>query len=272
LFADRRPEARHLQYPTARRPIISVPRRQDSMADLADDRIADALDFAARVVGRGTPDDAVQAFCAIAKGFGLPYAACGGWVDTGRGRMTRFFFNTWPEDWSSLYQSEILADDDPVISEARRVMQAFRWSELRSRILPGERGSKTMDIGERYGWREILAVPMHGPSGYHGLLAIAAREEVMLDQASILALEMAGRAIHGRCRAAPSWAGAGATLSPRQLAVLRLVATGMTDGEIARELGVSESTAHFHVEAGKKALQARTRSHAVARLVLMGLL
>ena len=53
---------------------------------------------------------------------------------------------------------------------------------------------------------------------------------------------------------------------------MRWVAAGKTDWEIAKLLGISASTVHFHVERVKKRLVTSTRSQAVALLVLHGIL
>jgi DNA-binding CsgD family transcriptional regulator len=53
---------------------------------------------------------------------------------------------------------------------------------------------------------------------------------------------------------------------------MQWVAVGKTDWEIAQVLGISSSTAHFHVESAKKKLGLNSRAEAVARLTLYGLL
>ena len=51
-----------------------------------------------------------------------------------------------------------------------------------------------------------------------------------------------------------------------------LVADGKTDWEISVILGVSEATARFHVDNGRRKLGAVTRAQAVARLVNLRLI
>lgn len=67
----------------------------------------------------------------------------------------------------------------------------------------------------------------------------------------------------------PSAAGApqvaAATLTPRQLEVLREVARGLTDKEIARKLALSPRTVEMHVANSLATLQCRTRAEAVRR-------
>lgn len=61
-------------------------------------------------------------------------------------------------------------------------------------------------------------------------------------------------------------------LSPREGQVLDLLAAGLSNRGIARKLGISESTAKFHVNALLAKLDARNRTDAVVRAARMGLL
>jgi len=59
-------------------------------------------------------------------------------------------------------------------------------------------------------------------------------------------------------------------LTPRQLQLLGLVATGLTNRQTARRLGVSEHTVRKHVENIFERLQVSTRTAAVNRVFLSG--
>lgn len=54
-------------------------------------------------------------------------------------------------------------------------------------------------------------------------------------------------------------------LTRREQDCLLFVADGCPDQEIADRLGISQATAHAHVESAKRKLGARTRAQAVAR-------
>lgn len=60
--------------------------------------------------------------------------------------------------------------------------------------------------------------------------------------------------------------------SARELEVLALVATGMTNVQVAAQLGVSFATVRTHMEHVRARLGARTRAEAVAKAVALGLL
>lgn len=61
-------------------------------------------------------------------------------------------------------------------------------------------------------------------------------------------------------------------LTPRERDALSYVAEGKTDWEISVILGVSEATARFHVDNGRRKLGAVSRAQAVARLAVQRLI
>lgn len=73
----------------------------------------------------------------------------------------------------------------------------------------------------------------------------------------------------------PSEAGQAALaegLTPREMEVLRLVADGLPNKEIARRLGVSEHTVKFHLNALMGKLGAQSRTEAVVTATRQGLI
>ena len=64
----------------------------------------------------------------------------------------------------------------------------------------------------------------------------------------------------------------GDPLSPRELQVLALVADGLPNKAIARELGISEHTAKFHVGSVLGKLGAGSRTEAVTLATRHGIL
>jgi DNA-binding CsgD family transcriptional regulator len=64
----------------------------------------------------------------------------------------------------------------------------------------------------------------------------------------------------------------GGIVTPRELDVLRLVAEGLTDGQIAARLVLSEHTVHRHVANARRKLDAGSRAAAVREATRLGLL
>lgn len=61
------------------------------------------------------------------------------------------------------------------------------------------------------------------------------------------------------------------TLTPREREVLALLAEGLSNKRVARELGVTESTVKFHVQAIYSKLGVQSRAGAVSRGIQLGL-
>jgi LuxR family quorum sensing-dependent transcriptional regulator len=61
-------------------------------------------------------------------------------------------------------------------------------------------------------------------------------------------------------------------LTARERDCLAFVAEGKTDWEISVIMGISQNTAHQHVESARRKLTAATRAQAVARFILLGLM
>jgi DNA-binding CsgD family transcriptional regulator len=60
-------------------------------------------------------------------------------------------------------------------------------------------------------------------------------------------------------------------LTKREIDALRLIASGATDRDVARTLGISQSTAHEHFENAKRKLRVSTRAEASAIAVSLGI-
>ena len=117
-----------------------------------------------------------------------------------------------------------------------------------------------------------VQVSASDPDG--GLVSLAAKQKILLDPTERALLEAMARALNERCRVAVGFGVAPVplpALSERELECLRWAAGGKTDWEIGELLGVSKSTAHFHIEQAKKKLGVNSRIQAVALLGLHGL-
>ncbi|WP_157001710.1 response regulator [Agromyces laixinhei] len=122
----------------------------------------------------------------------------------------------------------------------------------------------------------ILAAIEAGASGYllkaapqaeivAGIRAVAAGETVL---APTIAAKLVSRVRAGTAAAAS----ASPTLSPREVQVLRLVADGRSNPEIARELFIGEATVKTHLLHVFEKLEVGDRTRAVTRAMELGLL
>jgi DNA-binding CsgD family transcriptional regulator len=205
--------------------------------------------------------------------FGFTASACGACVGAGKRHPARFFFLDWPQDWHDLYMSRGWLAHDFVVAEAGRRMMPFSWDAVRAERTLTTAEAEVYAAARAYGWTDLFAVPVHGPAGYQGLVTMASRSRCPLLPEDEAALHVMALTIHQRCRAEIGFGqldGAPIKLRKREIECLRWVAIGKSDREIGDLLGISATTAHYHVEQAKKKLGVSSRQQAVALLVLTG--
>lgn len=209
----------------------------------------------------------------LVRRLGFDVSALGSWVGGAKDRQHRFYFNDWPQDWLDEYATRGFFQRDFIVAESRRHMRPFLWSELDPAVFSSPDARAIFSAAKAHGWIDGFAIPVRGASGYEGLVSIAAKQTVTLSPVERALLETAAREFIERCRATVGLGHVPAALSeltPREIECMTWVSRGKTDSEIGQLMGVSKATAHFHVEQVKRKLDASTRVHAVALLVLYG--
>ncbi|MBX3576562.1 MAG: LuxR family transcriptional regulator [Rhizobiaceae bacterium] len=233
-------------------------------------RVSIVLDFLARHRDNDDIPSLVADFQATLRLLGFDVSAAGGAAGIGRERVTRFFFNDWPVAWMQMYLERGFVDRDPVVLEARRRMQPFQWSEVADS--PGFiDGREVIEAAAVHGWIDGLVIPIHGPGGYLAIVSLAAKVPFTLTLEERALIQAFAFFVHERCRRIIDREEAPAKLTPREVECMQWVATGKTDREIATLMGISPATVHFHVENAKKRLGLKSRTQAVALLVLRGI-
>ena len=168
----------------------------------------------------------------------------------------------WRE-WSQRYGRERYATADPAIRLLRCQVRPFTWSEALARH-PSAAADRVYDAcRETTGAREGFVIPVRDSD--EALFSAAfCGPDLDLDPSVQAILHLAGYAYATRARElldgvelAPH-----CPLTPRQIEVLRLTLEGKGDPDMAVILGISESTAHKHVEAAKQTLGVGKRTQA----------
>lgn len=211
-------------------------------------------------------------FSAAIAPFGFTVSAAGAFIPAEKGTTACFFFRDWPEDWIKLYQDRNFVAVDFSVAEARRRIVPFFWSEARAERSLSRAEQDLWDEVNAWGWEDGFSVPIHGPGGYFGLVAMGGRG-LDLGQVNRRMLQMMAVMVHDRCRTlqpADSFPAPQSPLSARERECLRWVASGKTDWEIATITGLSPTTVKTYVDQARRKFGTRTRSQAVARLVLSG--
>lgn len=167
--------------------------------------------------------------------------------------------------------------DDPVHRASNRTATGFLWSDIRKLIRLTARQYEILLAAREYGLSEGYTVPVHVPGEYRGTCSFGARSldnvrPGALPIANIVgtyAFEAARRIIRMRGRV-PDCAGVVPVLTERQRDALVLVARGKADPEIGILLGISQATAHEHVENIRRAYGNAQRPNLIARALFDG--
>jgi LuxR family quorum sensing-dependent transcriptional regulator len=130
------------------------------------------------------------------------------------------------------------------------------------------------DLAFKHGMRDGLSCPVGG----RWVLAFWSRREIsgiLTRPARIVigaAASFAVLRLEQLVEPDPSIVGAHVKLTPRELAVLRLVSTGLQFREIAAALCLGEETVRSHLKKAESKLGARHRAHAVAEALRQNLI
>lgn len=183
---------------------------------------------------------------------------------------------TYHPDWveASIGRGYFL--DDPVHAASSRTAVGFLWSDVPKMISLTERQNTILENARKYGLSEGFTVPVHVPGEYRGTCSFGANSlDKLRDDAlptaqlvAVFAFEAARRIMRSRRRGKDL--GEIPALTRRQLDCVTLVATGKTDWEIGRILGISQATAHEHVENARKRYGVAKRSQLVIRALFDG--
>lgn len=184
--------------------------------------------------------------------------------------------SSYQAQWQASYLDRNLTLVDPVVRLARQYMRPFCWS----RTDVAFQDSKTQgffDEAEKFGISSGLTIPIPASYGRFAMLTMVsaksnAAETVKLDNpvraitAAALVHVWLAKVVAGDQNTAKP------LLTGRQLACLTWVSFGKTTPETAMLLGISPSTARFHLDDAKQRLGAVNASHAVRVALERGLI
>jgi len=237
-------------------------------------KLEDSLPFIGRLPCCKSSQEAGIAFSDFIRPHGFLAAASGESRETPDGRSWEFFFNTWPFEWLCQYQKNDYVRHDLIPVVARVSVQPFTWREASAAREPTAKQIEHYEWATGLGVVDAFAVPIHYPAGDFGL-CVSIADHWIEDPSERNALQIASMFVHQRCRELGGQTGASSAptlLTPRELECLRWVLKGKSDTDIGRILGISHTTAHFHIERAKKKLGVKTRTQAAATVVSLGYL
>jgi LuxR family quorum sensing-dependent transcriptional regulator len=204
--------------------------------------------------------------------YGFVAIACGE-VDLAERSRNVLYIVDWPKSWLKYYESSGFIDRDPVLNALKILRKAFTWSEILRDRRFSNLDREALRYSAQYGWSEGLVVPVPRGGERYGLVSLIGHSKVTAHQR--LHICLMSECLLTRVRSLVhkhKFPTAPAGLSEREIESLSLVAQGYSDAAIAKALGISQSTAHKHVEGGRKHLGAKTRAHMAALGLSLGII
>lgn len=201
---------------------------------------------------------------------GFTFVALGVHADPLRPDRATYVFQNYPEEWIEHFSAQRYHLVDPVFRAAEAGANEFVWTDpafveplswRQRRIL-----NEASEFSLRYGRTHALAPLRHlKASG-----SLVAGEPDMPDH-TYIAGKLTNIVVHHRAAQICSpVAACFAELRRRERQCLELCASGLTDTEAARQLGIGVATVRRHIERARVRLGASTRIQAAARAISSG--
>jgi DNA-binding CsgD family transcriptional regulator len=183
---------------------------------------------------------------------------------------------SYSRDWITRYLEAQFEEVDPVLRGASASFEPVDWAELdwRGQERQGFREeSKAFGIGE-----QGYTVPVRGPSGQYAIFTINKScgrdswQKLLKEHRTdfmLLAHFTHQRVLKlaGLEEAAPTRA-----LSARERDAMRLIASGLSRGQAAEKLGISENTFRVYIDSARHKLCALNVPHAIALAAHKGII
>ena len=234
------------------------------------------LDFSTHTHEYKTPDEVLNALHdATAQAHGLQVLGVGrfpnrvgDWKALKVGESV-FVHKDAPRGWWQDYSTFGQRAHDPGIMMARMSLAPYTWSESRRMIEPVGADRWALDLALKHGIRDGLTCPVGGRwvlaywsrKVLSDVLSAEARALVfMASSFAIMRIEALAGPNPGRFATRPN-------LTPRECAVLRMVAEGHDIRAVAQALELGTETIRTHLRKAKDKLGARNRTHAVAQAI-----
>jgi DNA-binding CsgD family transcriptional regulator len=180
-----------------------------------------------------------------------------------------FLHSSAPADWWREYAVRAAKGYDPGIMMAKTSLVAYTWTETMRTLEPIGIDRWPYELALKYNIRDALTCCV----GQRWLVAYWSRQAlcgIMTEPLRLLLIAAAGFAASRLEQVIgddPRRFGSMPRITPRELAVLRMVSLGMGSNEIAKMLGIGEETVRSHLKKAQAKLRARNRAHAAAEAI-----
>lgn len=245
------------------------PSRQGGFQDLQ----AGLLEYASRVEELDSPNAVLERLHAVTTQ-ALPLSVLGsarfpaksGDWDSLRVGKSVFLHKDLPPGWWEEYEALARGKFRPSLYLAASNMASYTWTEVLRLMQPIGIDRWAYELALKYGMRDGYTCPVGG----RWVVAFWSRKElsnVLTGPIRIMitaAANFAALRLEQLIAPDPGIFGERAHLTPRELAVLRLIAAGAQFREAAVALGLGEETVRSHLKKAQSKLGARNRTQAVA--------
>ncbi len=228
-------------------------------------------------------EDLLPLLRSVARSFGFDHFEHGVSLSTHPNAQTHsFMLTTLPREWITLYDEHARIEDDPRVAFGIQSTLPFVWDQksLRGKSTAvdefrasaatfGVCSGVSVSIRDAHSRLALTSLTSNRRSLSH-----ADRERIATRLGDFIVL---GKYLHELVAMAileeqiPPIA-RGAPLSKRERQCLAMAANGLTSGEIAVKLGISERTADFHFCNVLTKLNVMSRQEAVARAIAQGII
>jgi LuxR family quorum sensing-dependent transcriptional regulator len=189
----------------------------------------------------------------------------GNWESVQIGKSA-FLHNSVPDGWWEEYSALARGRFQPMLFLAATSMAIHTWTEVRRMFQPIGIDKWSYDVALKHGMRDGLTCPVGG----RWVVCFWSRKElanIVTHSMRVIvcaAVSFAALRLDQLVDSDPDIVGAHGRLTPRELAVLRLVSAGKQSREVAQELNLGEETVRSHLKKTQSKLAARNRTQAVA--------
>lgn len=200
------------------------------------------------------------------RGFGFRWFALVDDGDLGEHLPQCLMITNYPSSWVDEVVSTRLYRNDPVHAASIRSPTGLCWERIPEVIAPTRVQLSVLERGRAHGLTTGYTVPFRIPGERGAFFSVARQRDRAFTHIEAMAAQLVGGMAFRKGRALVNGHMAKvqtASLSPRQIDCLRLIAAGKTEWEIATILGLSPSTVHEYVEGARRRYGIRTRSQLV---------
>jgi LuxR family quorum sensing-dependent transcriptional regulator len=239
--------------------------------------IAPRLDeYTGALADARTPAEVLDALDAFAKHL-LPIHAHGAarfpqlapdWCSARLGRDV-LLHSSVPLGWWEEYIAMARRESDTGLTMLRASLTAFTWTETMQTLDPIGIDRWPYELSVKYGIRDLFACAV----GRRWIVAFWSPRPLGKELTQPLRIVLFAAAGFAALRleqlidSDPRWVAKRAKVTPRELAVLRLLSMGRQTAEIATVLGLGEETVRSHLKKAQAKLGVRNRTHAVSEAI-----